>query len=62
MVNEKLCIIAGDNEIMCRIDPELHETCVCEKRLWSGCDEGKEYKGYVYINTEGIKTKEDFDY
>ena len=42
MVNEKLCIIAGDNEIMCRIDPELHETCVCEKRLWSGCDDGKE--------------------
>jgi hypothetical protein len=23
---------------------------------------GREYKGYVYISEEGIKSKEDFDY
>jgi hypothetical protein len=23
---------------------------------------GREYKGYVYINEEGIKTKKDLDY
>jgi hypothetical protein len=23
---------------------------------------GRKYKGYIYINTEGIKTKKDFDY
>ena len=31
MVNEKMCISVGDNEIMCRIDPELHEACVAKK-------------------------------
>src|SRR5258708_31897565 len=62
MVNEKMCISVGDNEIMCRIDPELHEACVAKKGCRPVVMKGREYKGYVYINTEGIKTKKDFDY
>ena len=62
MVNEKMCITVGDNEIMCRIDPELHETCVAKKGCRPVAMKGREYKGYVYINEDGIKTKKDFDY
>jgi TfoX/Sxy family transcriptional regulator of competence genes len=61
MVNEKMCISVGDNEIMCRIDPELHEACVAKKGCRSVVMKGREYKGYVYINEEGMKTKKDFD-
>jgi TfoX/Sxy family transcriptional regulator of competence genes len=62
MVNDKMCISAGDNKIMCRIDPSIHEEALKRK----GCEtvkmKGREYKGYVYVSEEGIKTKKDLDY
>ena len=62
MVNEKMCISVGDNEIMCRIDPESHEACLGKKGCRPVVMKGREYKGYVYINEEGIKTKKNFAY
>jgi TfoX/Sxy family transcriptional regulator of competence genes len=62
MVDDKMCITAGDNKIMCRIDPAIHEEVLKRK----GCEtvkmRGREYKGYVYVSEEGIKTKKDLDY
>jgi TfoX/Sxy family transcriptional regulator of competence genes len=62
MVNDKMCISAGDNKIMCRIDPSVHQEALKRK----GCEtvkmKGREYKGYIYVNEEGIKTKKDLDY
>jgi TfoX/Sxy family transcriptional regulator of competence genes len=62
MVDDKMCITAGDNKIMCRIDPAIHEDVIKRK----GCEtvkmRGREYKGYVYVSEEGIKTKKDLDY
>ena len=62
MVNDKMCITAGDNKIMCRIDPSVHEQALKRK----GCEtvkmKGREYKGFVYVSEEGIKTKKDLDY
>ena len=62
MVNDKMCISAGDTKIMCRIDPSIQEEALKRK----GCEtvkmKGREYKGYVYVNEEGIKTKKDLDY
>ena len=62
MVNNKMCITAGDNKIMCRIDPAIHEEVIKRK----GCEtvkmKGREYKGYVYVSEEGIKTKKDLHY
>jgi len=60
MVDGKMCISVGDNRIMCRIDPELHDEAV-EK---NGCTTvemgGRQYKGYVYVSEEAIKSKKDF--
>lgn len=62
IVNGKLCMTAGDDKIMCRIDPSIHDEALKRK----GCESvkmiGREYKGYVYVSEEGIKTKKDFDY
>ncbi len=62
MVNGKMCINVGDNEIMIRIDPKLHEAAI-EKQ---GCRpiemKGRECKGFVYIREEGMKSKKLFDY
>jgi TfoX/Sxy family transcriptional regulator of competence genes len=62
MVNGKMCVGVVKDEMMCRIDPEMDET-VLEK---AGCRRmdftGKPMKGYVFISSEGMKTKKAFDY
>ena len=62
MVNGKMCISAGDDRIMCRIDPEKHEEAIKRKACQTVRMKGREYKGYIYVTEEGIETKEDFDY
>ena len=62
MVNDKMCISAGDNKIMCRIDPSIHEEALKRKGSETVKMRGREYQGYVYVNEEGIKTKKDLDY
>lgn len=62
MVDSKMCISVGDNRLMCRIDPELHDEAV-EK---IGCTTvemgGRQYKGYVYVSEDAIKSKKEFDH
>jgi TfoX/Sxy family transcriptional regulator of competence genes len=62
MVDNKMCISAGNDEMMCRIDPEVFET-VLEK---NGCrpmiHNGRIMKGFVFINEESIRNKRDFNY
>jgi TfoX/Sxy family transcriptional regulator of competence genes len=62
MVNGKMCVGIINDELMCRIDPDMQEIAL-EKQ---GCRimdfTGRPMKGYVLISEEGMKTKKDFDY
>jgi TfoX/Sxy family transcriptional regulator of competence genes len=62
MYNGKMCVGIIKDELMCRIDPELHEQAV--KR--TGCRTmdftNRPMRGYVLINDSGMKAKKDFDY
>src|SRR5580765_2333268 len=62
MVNGKMCISVGDDRIMCRINPTIHDEVVVRKGVRSVQMKGREYRGYVYVSEEGIKTKKDFDF
>ena len=62
MVNGKMCISVGNDRIMCRIDPSIHEKAIERKGCRTVTMKGREYEGYVYVSEEGIKTKKDFDY
>jgi TfoX/Sxy family transcriptional regulator of competence genes len=62
MVDGKMCISVGDDRIMCRIDPAIHEEAIQKKGCRTMEMKGKEYKGYVYVNEESLKTKKDLDY
>jgi len=62
MVDGKMCVSVSNDEIMCRIDPELHDAVVKKKGSRPVIMGGREYKGYVYVNEDGVKTKRDFDY
>jgi len=62
MLNGKMCIGVVEDEMMCRIGPDVYEEAL-EK---PGCREmvftGKPMKGYVYVGDEGMKTRKQFDY
>lgn len=62
MVNGKMCVSVGGDELMCRIDPEVYETAFekagCRKMIHGG----RTMKGYVYVNENILRTKSDFDY
>lgn len=62
MVDEKMCITAGDDEIMVRIDPVLHDDALKQKGARTVVMNGREYKGFVYVHEDAIKTKKGLDY
>jgi TfoX/Sxy family transcriptional regulator of competence genes len=62
MVNGKMCVSAGDERIMCRIDPALHEEATKRKDCRTVVMKGREYRGFVYVGEEGMKTKKQFEY
>ncbi len=62
MVDKKMCITAGADRIMCRINPAIHEEAIKRKGCSTEIMRGREYKGYVHVNEESIKNKKDFDY
>jgi len=62
MVDGKMCITVGDNEIMCRIDPEVHDKAIEKKGSRTMIMKGRPYIGYVLVTGEGMKTQKDFDY
>ena len=62
MVDGKMCISVGDDELMCRIDPELHQVAIEREGCRTMIMKGREYKGYVLVTEEGRKTKKNFDY
>ncbi|HNR20579.1 MAG TPA: TfoX/Sxy family protein [Bacteroidia bacterium] len=62
MVNDKMCVGIIKDELMCRIDPDFHETAI-EKTGCRTMDFTKRpMKGYVMIDENGMKSKKDFDY
>ena len=62
LVGGKMCINVGDDELMIRIDPILHDELVEKPGCRSMKMKGKTLKGYVLVNADGRKTKKDFDY
>jgi len=62
MLNDKMCVGIIKDEMMCRIDPERHETEV-ERRGCRTMDFTKRpMKGYVLIDETGMNTRDDFEH
>jgi len=62
MVNDKMCVTAGDERIMCRIDPAIYEEALKKDGCTPMIMKGRLYKGYVNVSTDGITHKADLDY
>jgi len=62
MYNDKMCVGIIRDELMCRIDPTLHDA-VIEKTGCRTMDFTKRpMKGYVMVDDTGMKTKKEFEY
>jgi TfoX/Sxy family transcriptional regulator of competence genes len=62
MYNDKMCVGIIKDELMCRIDPALHEESV-EKPGCRTMDFTKRpMRGYVLIEESGMKSQKDFNY
>jgi len=62
MVDDKMCVGIIKDELMCRIDPGLHDAAV-EKNGCRTMDFTKRpMKGFVMVNEAAMKSKRDFDY
>ncbi|GEO10022.1 TfoX/Sxy family protein [Segetibacter aerophilus] len=62
MVDNKMCVTAGKDRIMCRIDPALHDHEISKKGVETVKMSNREYKGYVHVNEHVIETDEDLHY
>ena len=62
MFNGKMCVGIIKNEMMCRIDPGLHEAAVAKTGCRTMDFTNRPMKGYVMIDDSGMKTQKDFEY
>lgn len=62
MVNGKMCVGIIQDEMMCRIAPELHESSIEKPGCRTMDFTKKPMKGYVMIDEQGMKKKSDFNY
>lgn len=62
MVDGKMCICVGDDELMLRIDPALHDHLLGTQDCRTVKMRGREYKGYVLVSHSDLKTQKMFSY
>ena len=59
MVDGKMCLSTGDNELLIRINPTLHDQFAKKSGCRTMTMKGKEYKGYIFVNEKELKTEKD---
>jgi TfoX/Sxy family transcriptional regulator of competence genes len=62
MVDDKMCICVKQDEIMCRVGPYEYETALEKTGARPMIHGGKTMNGYVFVDADAIKNKNDFDY
>src|SRR5699024_1637856 len=61
MVNGKMGLTVGADRMMCRIDPDLHDSAIAKEGCQTVIMRGREYKGWVYVDKDYIQTEADFN-
>ncbi|HWK07031.1 MAG TPA: TfoX/Sxy family protein [Puia sp.] len=62
MYNDKMCVGIIKDELMCRIDPFLHEIALSKRGCRTMDFTKRPMSGYVMIDESGMKTQKDFEY
>lgn len=62
MLNDKMCIGIIKDEMMCRIDPDFHDSAIERAGCRTMDFTKRPMKGYVMVDNSGMKTKNEFDF
>jgi hypothetical protein len=62
MVRGKMCISAGRDRIMCRIDPAVHESALEREGCRTVTMKGREYRGYVHVDANALTSQSALEY
>ncbi len=62
MVNGKMCISVSGDDLMVRVDPEVHEVFSERPGFRPMEMKGRSYKGYGYISPDFIRSDTDFTF
>jgi TfoX/Sxy family transcriptional regulator of competence genes len=62
MYNGKMCVGILKNELMCRIDPAIHEEMIGRPGCRTMDFTNRPMRGYLLVNDSGMKSKKDFDF
>ena len=62
MYNGKMCVGIIKDELMCRIDPEIHEAAVERTGCRTMDFTKKPMRGYIFVDESGMKSINELDY
>jgi TfoX/Sxy family transcriptional regulator of competence genes len=62
MYNDKMCVGIIKDEMMCRVNPEIHDDCIMKLGCRTMDFTNRPMKGYVMIDESGMKLKKDFEF
>ena len=62
MYNGKMCVGIIKDELMCRIDPAIHDRAIERTGCRTMNFTNRPMKGFVMVDETGMKSKKDFDY
>lgn len=63
IVRGKMCVsVRKEERIMCRIDPAIHDAALERNGCRTVVMKGRQYRGYVYVDAEAVRTKGDLEY
>ena len=62
MYNDKMCVGVIKDDMMCRIDPGLHEQSIERPGCRTMDFTNRPMTGYVLVDESGMKSKKDFEY
>ena len=62
MVNDKMCIGVVDDEMMCRIGPDVYDEALEKNGVREMIFTGKPMVGYVFVENDALKSKKELHY
>jgi len=62
MLRDKMCVGVLKDELMCRIDPEIHNDAIKKKGCRTMDFTKKPMKGFVFVNPLGTTSQKDLEH
>lgn len=62
MVNGKMCLGIIKDEMMCRIDPAIHEVSIEKQGCRTMDFTNRPMKGFIMVDDTGMKSRKDFEH